>query len=212
MVSVASLVYRLADRISVSIQVMSCTLIRLLAVETSDAPEVGRNDKEGGHPGHEERTKSGVRDDMVLAQGITSSCGTASIRIAPVVHVNVQTSSIYDEHNGCCDKPGDKQPEEQASKLRPAGQTSKEADEGGGSEDDTGHQEPPQRMHVALLDEREDNQQCREKPEYNRTQNDPRSKSSVCWLIIHSLCSRIQVTVHCSRTCSVARRIGACSW
>jgi hypothetical protein len=49
--------------------------------------------------------------------------------IASVVHVDVKTSGIDDEQDRACYESTHESPEEQAGKLRPAGQASQQSDD-----------------------------------------------------------------------------------
>jgi hypothetical protein len=146
----------LSNGVSVTIGVVAGSLIRLLAVESGDAPKVGGGEEEGGDPGGEESSEGGVGNDVfntvtekktkekkkrqgenwkekeeisegkdtVFTNVLASRAGTDKVvMIASVLHVDVKASSIDDEQDGACNETTNESPEEQASKLRPAGQS-----------------------------------------------------------------------------------------
>jgi hypothetical protein len=115
----------LSDGVSVTIEVVAGTFVWLLAVESGDTPEVGRGDEEGRYPGGEECTKSSVHNNVVLANVVASE-GSQCIVVAAacVVQVNIHAGGIDNQKDGACNEASNKSPEEKASKLRPASNTS----------------------------------------------------------------------------------------
>jgi hypothetical protein len=147
----------LSHGVPVAIGVMAGTLIRLLAVETGDAPEVGGGNEEGRYPGGEECTKSSVHNDVVLANVVASE-GSQCIVVAAacVVQVNIKASGIDNQEDGACNESTNKGPEEEASKLRPAGKASHQTEDGYSSKDESANAESPKVAELSLLHECED--------------------------------------------------------
>ena len=109
---------RVANGVSVTIGVVAGSLIRLLAVQTGDSPEVGRGDEEGGDPGGEEGTKGSVGDDVVLSDVLASIvCADEVVIGTLLVHVDIEAGSVDDEEDGAGDESTNEGPEEETSKL-----------------------------------------------------------------------------------------------
>ena len=97
---------------------MAGTLIGLLAVQTSDSPEVSRGEEEGGDPGGEEDTKGSVGDDVVLSNVLASIvCADEVVVGTLLVHVDVKAGSVDDEEDGTGNEGSKEGPEEETSKL-----------------------------------------------------------------------------------------------
>ena len=154
---------RVANRVSVTIGVVAGSLIRLLAVQTGDSPEVGWGDEEGGDPGGEEGTKGSVGDDVVLSDVLASIVYADEVVVGTLlVHVDIKAGSVDDEEDGAGNESTNEGPEEETSKLWSTGDTRKESNEANWCKDDSTDEEGPQGVHSSLLDEGEDDEACTE--------------------------------------------------
>ena len=142
---------------------MAGTLIGLLAVQTSDSPEVSRGEEEGGDPGGEEDTKGSVGDDVVLSNVLASIvCADEVVVGTLLVHVDIEAGSIDDEEDGAGNEGSKEGPEEETTKLWSPGETSKESNNANWAKDDSTHEEGPQGVNWSLFDECEDDETCTE--------------------------------------------------
>ena len=97
---------------------MTSTLIGLLAVQTSDSPEVSRGKEEGGDKGGEEDSKGSVGDDVVLSDVLASIvCADKVVVGTLLVHVDIQAGSVDDEEDGAGNESTKEGPEEETSEL-----------------------------------------------------------------------------------------------
>ena len=138
---------------------MAGSLIGLLAVQTSDSPEVGWGNEEGGDPGGEEGTKGSVGDEVVLSDVLASIVNANEVVVGTLlVHVDVKACSVDDEEDGAGNESTNEGPEEETSKLWSTGKTRKESNDANWAKDDPTDEEGPQGVHSSLLDEGEDDE------------------------------------------------------